>query len=108
MSRIVATPPEDVEIPDRPHLSEKRRLEIYLAAFGRCEACTKKVGKGEYEIDHIEQRSLRGNDKRENLRVLCIPCHKPKTAKDAKVRAKVRGMSKLRLDQPRTVSPAWR
>lgn len=109
MASRIATPAkrESVQIPDRPHISDKRRLAIYLRDGGRCQACNAKVGKGEYHIDHDEQRWLAGDDSDENLRVLCIPCHKPKTAKDASERAKVRGMSKLSLDAPSTRSAAW-
>ena len=32
-----------------------------------------------YEIDHIEERSISQNDKRENLQALCQNCHSVKT-----------------------------
>lgn len=107
--RIAYTPPERVEIPDRPHIPDKLRAEIHLAAKGRCELCNIKVGKGEYEIDHIEDRFYRGDDRRENLRCLCVACHKDKTRTTAPARAKTRRQAdKFGPDSERTVSPAWR
>ena len=32
-----------------------------------------------YEIDHIEEFSIQGNEKLENLQALCLMCHRVKT-----------------------------
>jgi hypothetical protein len=32
-----------------------------------------------FEIDHIDEHSITGNNELENLQLLCIPCHKVKT-----------------------------
>lgn len=43
-----------------------------------------------WEADHIKPRVLGGGNELENLRTLCIPCHKRETARLATLRAKTR------------------
>ena len=45
------------------------------------------------EFDHFSQLALGGKDHADNIRPLCIPCHKKKTLTDAKVRAKIKRIS---------------
>ena len=62
-----------------------RILERYSGACALCQSLD-----GPFEFDHIHQRAIGGPDDEDNLRPLCKPCHKRKTAKDAGVRAKIR------------------
>lgn len=44
-------------------------------------------GNSLWQADHIKPRVLGGNNSPENLRTLCVPCHKRETAKLARQRA---------------------
>ena len=73
----------------RRAMTKPRAAAIFLREQGKCYLCGIKlrVGVDPYEIEHPEALSLGGSDKDEDLRVVCIPCHKPKTAEDAAKRA---------------------
>ena len=44
---------------------------------GRCALCDQATDR--YEIDHIQPVSLGGSHRRDNLRGLCLPCHREET-----------------------------
>jgi len=70
-------------------MSKARRLRIYLACNGRC-ICGEKVPMEGTTIDHPIQLWMGGLDDDSELRFMCDDCDKPKTAKDATNRAKVK------------------
>lgn len=73
----------------RRAMTPKRKREV-LEDYGKaCEDCGASL-TSKVEYDHRIQLWLGGPDARANLRPLCIPCHKAKTADDATVRAKVK------------------
>lgn len=80
---------EPVPATPRKAMTPARRRAALEAYGNRCDDCgaslTTKV-----EIDHRIQLWMGGPEARENLRPLCIPCHKIKTAADATARAKVK------------------
>lgn len=80
---------EPVAATPRAAMTKARRLRLYLACNGRCE-CGAKVPMEGTTIDHRIQLWMGGSDTDDNLRFFCGPCDKPKTAKDATVRAKVK------------------
>ena len=61
-------------------LTASEKKSIAAEANFTCELCHLPVK--DYEIDHIEQHALRGNDERYNLQCLCPNCHREKTRKD--------------------------
>ena len=60
----------------------KNRKHRFERAHGRCESCTKVLQPGEWQCDHLVPVSKGGTNDTTNLRVLCVPCHKAKTAED--------------------------
>ncbi|MFC5067313.1 HNH endonuclease [Flaviflagellibacter deserti] len=49
-------------------------------ADGHCEACTARLAYGQYHYDHVLPDWLGGEPELENCQVLCITCHRLKTA----------------------------
>lgn len=56
------------------------RQHRFERAKGRCEACKVHVGVAEWQCDHVVDIKDGGTNDITNLRILCIPCHKTKTA----------------------------
>lgn len=84
---------EPVESTPRASMTRERRLRIYLACNGRC-VCGVKVPMDGTVIDHRIPLFMGGADDDGNLRFVCRACDKPKTAKDATDRAKVKRIHK--------------
>lgn len=63
---------------------------VFIKHDGRCAACSEKVALGGYEIDHITPLDLMGAHELANWQLLCVPCHKLKTAGNVKASAKAR------------------
>lgn len=74
----------------RKKMTKARAAKIFLREQGQCYLCKRKlrVGVDSYQIEHPVPLALGGSDADEDLRVVCIPCHKPKTATDAASKAK--------------------
>lgn len=60
----------------------RNRQHRFERARGRCEACGVHVETGEWECDHLIPLRQGGTHDITNLRVLCIACHRAKTAED--------------------------
>lgn len=59
-----------------------RRRQLFDEAGGVCHYCRCELTlEGEWEIEHKMPRALKGNSKRENLTVACIPCNRKKRDK---------------------------
>ena len=60
-----------------------------LLRYRYCEFCKRRgIRKRSTEVDHIVPLCKGGSDQNpRNLQVLCTPCHKQKTAKEATWRA---------------------
>lgn len=63
---------------DARSISQKRRAEIVLRQGGKC-PCGAKLKRGEFHIDHIQAVKFDGDASSDNLRALCLNCHKAKT-----------------------------
>ncbi len=61
-------------------LTEAEKKAVAAAAHYQCARCHQTVT--DYEIDHVEQYALRGNNARSNLQCLCPNCHREKTRED--------------------------
>lgn len=77
------------------------RTQKFICACG----CGEKLKKGEIDFDHHLPLHLGGKDTVDNLRAVRKECHKEKTTKESKVRAKIRrikssnGLKKRRLNK---------
>lgn len=60
----------------------RNRQIRFERARGRCEACGTPLLPAEWECDHVITIRQGGNNKLENLRVLCKPCHRSKTRRE--------------------------
>jgi 5-methylcytosine-specific restriction protein A len=66
----------------RTEFPRKVRAEAFARAAGCCETCGARLKVGEGEVDHIIPDQLGGSATIDNARVLCVPCHKAKSAVD--------------------------
>ncbi len=66
----------------RKEFSRKVRAQAHLRANGCCEACGARLKVGEGEYDHVLPDELGGEPTLENCKLLCVVCHKAKTADD--------------------------
>lgn len=58
-----------------------------------CRAClAQNVTRASVEVDHIVPLHLGGSDRRSNKQGLCAPCHRAKTAAEARDRGGARRM----------------
>lgn len=64
----------------------RNRQIRFERARGRCEACGVPLRAGEWESDHLIDLRDGGSNAIENLRILCRPCHKRKTAESRRNR----------------------
>jgi 5-methylcytosine-specific restriction protein A len=89
-------------------MTPKRRLRLWLAHDGRCALCRVKVPLKGTVMDHAIQLWLEseGREDDANLRPLCPDCDKPKTAKDAAIRAKVKRIRIKHGLEPRKAKPS--
>ena len=62
----------------------RNRRHRFKKAYGRCEACGIELQPANWECDHLIPLRKGGTNELSNLRVLCKPCHKLKTAEDKK------------------------
>jgi 5-methylcytosine-specific restriction endonuclease McrA len=88
----------------RRSMTKARAAKIFLREQGKCYICGVKlrVSVDPYEIEHPEALSLGGSDNDEDLRVVCLPCHKPKTAQDAAKRAQRNAVVTKTWSRPET------
>lgn len=94
---------EPVPATPRGPMTQARRLRIYIACNGRC-ICGAKVPMKGTTIDHGLALHHGGPEADENCRFLCDACDKPKTAKDAKISAKIRRLNRSANPETRRVS----
>lgn len=58
----------------------RKRDAVLLRDQYTCQVCGKVTD--ELEVDHIKARAHGGGDELTNLRAICVPCHKVKTARE--------------------------
>jgi len=86
MTRAV---PEWIGKTDDSRIPARVRVRVFMAQDGLCAECRRKMAMaGEpFEVDHIQALVLGGENRESNLRALCGPCHRPKTAQDVAQKA---------------------
>lgn len=114
MSRTI--PPWQGKTPDS-RIPARVRVRVFQAQDGCCAVCRRKMAvAGEpFEVDHITPLVLGGENAEQNLRALCGPCHKAKTAGDvkqkateARKRAKSLGVHRPKSTIPGSKGSGWK
>lgn len=75
-------PREQVKPEKRKVFTARDVAAVFIKYEARCAKCHEKVSLGNYQIDHITPISALGKHELENWQLLCVDCHKPKTAND--------------------------
>ena len=96
----------------RRRFSAKALTERLLSFDGRCVDCGYKVGgPAGLEWDHLIPLAMGGADEIDNLEPRCRPCHRAKSAADAKHIAKAKRMDQRQAGirkQPKRGFRGWR
>jgi len=79
MTAPLYTPPTK-----RRAMTRARRARVFLREDGRCYVCSRQIRAHaeSYHIEHPDALALGGADEDVALRIICVPCHKAKTAAD--------------------------
>lgn len=95
--------------PDSP-IPDRVKLRVCDRAEGKCKKCERPALPAQF--DHAIPLILGGENRETNLQLLCVPCHKAKTALDVRLKAKVARVRKrhLGITRPRQKiqSPGFR
>lgn len=70
---------------DRSPISQKMRITIASRQEFKCNVC-KNLFTDAWQIDHTVALCDGGSDEESNMQALCCPCHKDKTAAEARAR----------------------
>ena len=101
----------------RRSLATRERLDLFLAAHGRCQRCGWALAPGtRWDIDHVIPLALGGRDQAGNMQVLCAACHGGKThredvpviAKTVRIRARHLGARTSRRPLPGGRRSRWK
>lgn len=99
----------------RKIVSKELKKEIFAEQGRLCNHC-KTIPHGSFDLDHILPVSAGGTNDRHNLQVLCMPCHKSKSGKEAGMRTlhgKYRGANwdeyviEMQLNHPNAMQTAY-
>lgn len=114
MSRAVE---EWVGKTDNSRIPGRVRVRVFQRQDGCCAECGRKMAvAGEpFEVDHVTALILGGENRETNLRALCGPCHRAKTAGDvaqksveARKRAKHLGVARAKAKIPGSKDSPWK
>jgi 5-methylcytosine-specific restriction endonuclease McrA len=84
---------EPVELENRQAFTATFERDV-LRRFVVCGQCGERLRKrSDYELDHEISLKIGGKHAVENVRPLCIDCHKRKTALDAKILGKAKRLA---------------
>ena len=72
---------------------DKERL--YLNQKGRCNLCNGELDTGSMDIDHIIRKKDGGSDDIKNKQLLCVACHRQKTADENRVKRSPRNLDEF-------------
>jgi 5-methylcytosine-specific restriction endonuclease McrA len=80
--------------------------------FPICEVCKAMIKKGQFQVDHIKPCWEGGKGTLDNARIICLPCHQPKSAEEGRVTQaadrkgrKDRGIKTVKRKIPAHVDP---
>lgn len=60
----------------------RKRDAVLTRDLYTCQVCEQV--SDELEVDHIRPKAQGGDDSMENLRAICVPCHKIKTSRESR------------------------
>lgn len=89
MTRVAPQDHETVEATPRLSMTPARRARVLAKSDGHC-SYPECLSIDRLEIDHVIALFLGGKETEDNLAALCYDHHKQKTARDARLAAKVR------------------
>jgi len=99
MTRIAPPSLEPVTATPRASMTPKRRMEVLLAAQGRCAHCGTRIEAGQAWIaNHRVPLAMGGADVLENLEPRHLACDRVETPADLSRIAKAKRQVRLRLD----------
>lgn len=88
---------------ERGSLSHKKRVYLWQKQGGKCAICGCELQGNKIEEDHIQSLEAGGDNELDNWQLICaIPCHRDKSIREAKLRAKVK---RIRFGKPRKYPP---
>lgn len=104
---MTRTVPEWIGKTDDSSIPPRVRVRVFDRQGGRCAECDRKLGvAGEpFDVDHITALVNGGENRESNLRALCRPCHRGKTAADVAQKAKDNRVKAKHLGQKKTAFP---
>jgi len=92
------TVPEWIGATSDAAIPPRVRIRIWDRANGHCTICTRKIRAGEaWQADHTVALINGGENREQNLRLVCGYCHKGKTAEDVAEKAKTARVRKRHL-----------
>jgi 5-methylcytosine-specific restriction endonuclease McrA len=92
--------------PEKRHpLTRKQRVEVFMSTDGRCYVCGQKLRGDAWEAEHPQALALGGSDGIADLRPICRPCHKPKTADDKRAIEKCKRVRDRHIGAKRSRTP---
>ncbi|MEM8626967.1 MAG: HNH endonuclease signature motif containing protein [Pseudomonadota bacterium] len=75
------------------NVTQATRVKVFQRDGGLCQVCGVKIDVStRWDVDHELSLENGGSNDPENLRLICVPCHKAKTAQDRKTAAKNRSV----------------
>lgn len=66
----------------RHEFSKSTKRDASIRCKGKCEGCGVRLRIGGYHYDHINPDWFSGSNALDNCQVLCLRCHKQKTAEE--------------------------
>jgi 5-methylcytosine-specific restriction enzyme A len=100
----------------RKEFPARIKVAAYERAGGACEGCSAPLRGKPAEYDHIVPAAFGGAPALDNCKVLCVPCHRGKTAerdipeiaKSNRLRARNAGVKKRRHVLPGSRASKWK
>ena len=78
----------------RRKLTKAEKIKVAASQKWRCMRCSELLDEC-FEVDHVEQHSLRGDDSSSNVQALCPRCHRKKTYDDLYISSPYFGVAAL-------------
>jgi hypothetical protein len=79
----------------RRKLTKAEKIKVAASQRWRCMRCDGLLDEC-FEVDHVEQHSLRGDDSMSNVQALCPNCHRKKTYDDLYISSPYFGVDALK------------
>lgn len=87
--------------PRRP-LTQKQKEAIWIRQKGKCASCNLPFAPSRMQDDHHLARVDGGGEELANRRLVCVPCHRPKSVREHKANKKAK---RLRFGKAKRSAP---